>query len=177
YNDVLKEDPQNLSAIDGVGALLYNMAATPFNPDKFLESKSYHEKHIQIKPNDADPYYWVGVIDWTLAYHANQTARSDYNHANPGKQVKDNQPLPEKVRGDFTAKESQTVDEAIDYLKKAMARKPDYDDAMAYLNLVYRQKADMATSEAERDDLIKQADDLMDQVKQIKQKKGMSQGS
>ena len=56
-------------------------------------------------------------------------------------------------------------------LKKAMERKPDYDDAMTYLNLLYRRKADMVDSTAERDALTKQADDLLDKVKEIKQKK------
>ncbi len=31
-------------------------------------------------------------------------------------------------------------------LKKAIELKPDYDDAMAYLNLLYRQKADLESS-------------------------------
>ena len=61
-------------------------------------------------------------------------------------------------------------------MKKAIERKPDYDDAMAYLNLLYRQKADMVTSTDERDALIKQADDLIEQVKQIKQRKGQATG-
>ena len=48
---------------------------------------------------------------------------------------------------------------------------PDYDDAMAYLNLLYRQKADMETTADARDDDLKKADDLVDKVKAIKQKK------
>ena len=63
------------------------------------------------------------------------------------------------------------VDEGITDLKKAIELKPDYDDAMAYLNLLYRQKADMETDPDARDDDLKLADDLVDKVKAIKQKK------
>ncbi len=42
FQDVLSIDPDNLSAIDGIGSILYNMAGTPFTPDKFDESKQYH---------------------------------------------------------------------------------------------------------------------------------------
>ena len=42
---------------------------------------------------------------------------------------------------------------------------------MAYLNLLYRQKADMETDPAARDADTKLADDLVEKVKAIKQKK------
>jgi len=34
----------------------------PFDP-RIQESKTYHQKHIQLKPDDPEPYYWIGVID------------------------------------------------------------------------------------------------------------------
>ena len=63
------------------------------------------------------------------------------------------------------------MDEGIEKLKKAIELRPDYDDAMAYLNLLYRRKADMVESADERASLLKQADDLVDKVKEIKQKR------
>jgi translation initiation factor 2B subunit (eIF-2B alpha/beta/delta family) len=56
-------------------------------------------------------------------------------------------------------------------LKKAISLRPDYDDAMAYLNLLYRRKADTVDSQNERDALEKMADDLIDKVREIKQKR------
>ncbi len=175
YQDILSKDPKNLDAIDRMGALLYAMGATPFAQEKFDESKKYHMRHIELSPNDPEPYYWVGLIDWTLAFHTNQGFRADYNHAHPMKQIKDDQPLPPDLRDQLAAKESATVEEGIDSMKKAMDRRADYDDAMAYLSLLYRQKSDMTSNPSERDDLQKQADALLDQVKQIKQKKANQQ--
>ena len=63
------------------------------------------------------------------------------------------------------------IDEGIDDLQKAIELRPDYDDAMAYLNLLLRRKADEAATPDERASLLKQADDLVEKAKEIKQKK------
>src|SRR5271165_6267337 len=148
FKEVLQTDPNNLSAIDGIGSILFQMAGTPFDPAGFEESKTYHKKHIALQPNDPEPYYWIGVIDWTLAFRANGMMRVDYE-----------------------SKAGPLIDEGIADLQKAIQLRPDYDDAMAYLNLLYRRKADTVESNDERLALIKQADDLIDKVKEIKQKR------
>lgn len=171
FKDVLSLDDKNISAIDGIGSILFQMAGTPYDPKRFEESKSYHQKHIDLKPNDPEPYYWIGVIDWTLAFRANGEARAAYNKDHVTKQVRDTEPLPASLRGDYSSKYGPMVDEGITQLKKSIEIKPDYDDAMAYLNLLYRRKADMVESSEERSALLKQADDLVDKVKEIKQKR------
>jgi len=172
FKDILEIDANNLTAIDGIGSLLFQMAGTPPVDEKgFEESKTYHQRHIQIKPDDPEPYYWIGVIDWTLAWRANAAMRLDYNKNNIKKQVHDDQPMPTAVRTDYATKDGPLVDEGIADLQKAITLKPDYDDAMAYLSLLYRRKADMVESADERASLQKQADDLLDKIKEIKQKR------
>jgi hypothetical protein len=97
--------------------------------------------------------------------------RMDYNKNNIRKQVKDTDPLPTAIRSEYASKYGQLIDEGVADLQKAISIKPDYDDAMAYLNLLYRRKADMVESKEEREALLKQADDLVDKVKEIKQKR------
>src|ERR1700694_2641208 len=143
FKGVLEKDPNNLSAIDGIGSILFQMSGQPFNPQKFQESKTYHQKHIELKSTDPEPYYWIGVIDWTLAFRANAELRSAYNKDHINKQIKEGDALPAAVRNEYVAKDGPLVDEGITYLKKAIELRPDYDDAMAYLNLLYRRKADM----------------------------------
>jgi hypothetical protein len=48
-----------------------------------------------------------------------------------------------------------SISEGIDSLNKAIQLRSDYDDAMAYMNLMYREKADV-----ECDDLAARAEDL-----------------
>jgi tetratricopeptide (TPR) repeat protein len=171
FKEVLEKDPKNLNAIDGIGSILFQMAGTPYTPAMFEESKKYHQMHIQFKPEDPEPYYWIGVIDWTLAFRGNAELRKDYNEKNIKKQVKETDALPASVRTDYVAKYGSMIDEGIDNLKKAIDLRPDYDDAMAYLNLLYRRKADAVDSADQRADLQKQADDLVDKVKEVKQKR------
>ena len=171
FKGVLEKDPNNLSAIDGIGSILFQMSGQPFNPEKFQESKTYHQKHIELKPTDPEPYYWIGVIDWTLAFRGNAEMRTEYNKDHINKQIKESDALPATVRTQFIQKYGPLVDEGIASLQKAIQLRPDYDDAMAYLNLLYRRKADMAESAEERASYQKQADDLVEKVKEIKQKR------
>src|SRR5271169_6457833 len=138
YKEVLDKDPNNLSAIDGLASILYQMAGQPFDAKKFEDSKAYHEKHIALRPQDPQPYYSIGVIDWALAYRGNSELRADYNKAHITKQIKDTDPLPADLRTDYTTKFGALVDDGIAKLKKAIELNPEYDDAMTYLNLLYR---------------------------------------
>jgi tetratricopeptide (TPR) repeat protein len=172
FQDVLSQDPKNVAAMDGIGSILYNMAGgPPFDPKMMEESKTYHQKHIQLKPNDPESHYWVGVIDWSLAFRGNKDMRSEYNNNSRNKPIKDTDPMPPAPAKQFADKYGAIIDEGMTSLKKAIELRPDYDDAMAYLNLLYRQKADTETNAEARDADFKAADDLVDKVKAIKQKK------
>lgn len=170
FQEVLSGNPSDLTALDGIGSLLYNMGANPFDAKKLEESKQYHLKHIGIKPDDAEPYYWIAVIDWSLAYHANNEMREDYNHS-AKKPLREIDPMPPKMAADYAQKEGTIVDEGIDYAKKAMDRRSQYDDAMSYLSLLYRRKADMETDAQTRDADTQQADDLMHKIQIIRQQR------
>src|SRR5580704_1533603 len=170
FRSILGAHPDSLSAIDGAGSILYNLAGTPFDPEKMEESKSYHQKHIELRPGDPEPYYWVGVIDWSLAFRGNGDMRADFNKI-AKKPVKNTDPTPPALAAQFRQKYGGIVDEGIANMNKAMDLRPDYDDAMAYLNLLYRQKADMELTVAEQELDVKIADDLVDQVKAIKKRK------
>jgi hypothetical protein len=110
------------------------------------------------------------VIDWSLAYRGNKDMREEYNRS-AKKTIKDTDPMPTALAAQFQQKYGPLVEEGIENLKKAMELRSDYDEAMAYLNLLYRQKADMETTAEARAADTKMADDLVDRVKAIKQKK------
>jgi tetratricopeptide (TPR) repeat protein len=166
FRRILEAHPDNLSAIDGAGAILYNLAGTPSDPEKMEESKSYHQKHTELEPQDPEPYYWIGVIDWSLAFRGNREMREEYNKG-ANKPVKNAEPMPPALAAEFQRKYGAIVDEGMTNIKKAIDRRQDYSDAMAYLNLLYRQKADMDVDPTERENDIRIADDLVDQAKAI----------
>jgi len=175
YKALLEMDPQNLGAIDGLGSLLFQLAATmPSGLDGFQASKMYHLQHIEIKPDDPEPYYWVGVIDWTIAYRANGGLRQAYNSGH-SRGLAPAAPLPADLRDEYQRNYEPTIDEGIENLKHAITLRPDYDDALAYLNLLYRQKADTVANTSERKQFLKTADELVDRVKEIKQQRAQAQ--
>lgn len=168
--DILSGDPNNLAAIDNLGSLYYNMAQNPFDEQGMIKARDFHEKHIQLSPNDPQPYYWVGVIDFWISHHANQDLRAEYNSSGK-KPIKDTDPMPKQQAADFSQKYGQTVDDGITALNKAIQLKPDYDDAMGYLSLLDRQKGDMEPTPDAREADNKAADGLMDKAKAIKQQR------
>jgi tetratricopeptide (TPR) repeat protein len=155
--------------MDGTGSLLFHMAGQPFSPELFLESKSYHQRHIQVRPDDPEPYYWIGVIDWTLAFRASRELRGQFNSGVA--KLDDADPLPPQLRISYEQEYGATIEEGIECLNQAIKLEPDYEDAMAYLNLLYRRKADVTADDEEREKLLKAADDLVDKVKEIKEAK------
>ena len=88
--------------------------------------------------------------------------------------MRDEDPLPLEVRQEYIREYGSIIDEGIESMKHAIELRPDYDDAMAYLNLLYRRKADAVYDQGERDPLLKMADDLVDKVKEIKQRRAES---
>jgi tetratricopeptide (TPR) repeat protein len=170
FQDVLNGQPNNLTAIDGIGSLLASMGGNPFDPKTLEESKQYHLKHIAIKPEDPEPYYWVAFIDWSLAYHGANEMREEYNKT-AKKTIREVDPLPPNVAVQYAQKYGALIDEGMDYEKKAMDRRPQYDDAMSYLNLLYRRKADTETTAEARDADIQQAEDLVHKIQIIRQQR------
>ena len=168
YRLVLEADPKDLGAIDGISQLLYYMASSPYDQEKLEESKAYHSAHMKIQPNDAEPYYWIGLIDWSIARHAEQQKRADWK-AQSNVELPETEPLPEPLRGQLRAETQDAVDDGIKRLKKAIELRPDYDDAIAYLSLTYRLKASIDADPKTRDEDNKTADELVHKALVIKE--------
>jgi tetratricopeptide (TPR) repeat protein len=159
FQDVLQADPDNSGSIAGIASINFNMG-------RFEEAKKWYKKRTGVEPTNPEPYYSIGVVDWTLAYKANQETRINKLNNLPPKN-----PLPAKDRDAFSEQYATVIDEGLTSLKKAIELNPDYDDAMAYLNLLYRQKADTEAEEASRETDLNEADKWFQKAKDIKFKK------
>src|SRR5260370_15924969 len=49
FKEVLSIKDKNISAIDGIGSILFQMPGTPYDPQKLEESKACLQKHIDLK--------------------------------------------------------------------------------------------------------------------------------
>lgn len=165
YKNVLNEPNASKTtqvlATKGLASLYYNMG-----PKKFEEAKDYDRKAIDLDPQDADNYYSVAVIDWTESYAPRMEARLKLG-------LKSDDPIKDKkVCEDIKTKNEDKVKEGIDMLDKAMHLRKDYDDAMAYLNLMYRERADIQCGDADaRAADLKLADDMVEQAMTVKRAK------
>jgi hypothetical protein len=71
------------------------------------------------------------------------------------------------------------IDKGLANLDKAIEINPDYDDAMAYENLLIRERADLCDSKAEYDHETQKADDWINKALEAKKRKAdkKSQGT
>jgi tetratricopeptide (TPR) repeat protein len=129
YKAVLDQDPKNVNSIKGIAYLYLQMK-------KFEDAKTYYRKAIELDPNDPEAYYSVGVIDWTEAYQPRMEERAKLG-LHPDEPLKD-----KKVCVSLRDAQGPVIQDGIDALNKALSLRQDYDDAMAYMNLLYREKAD-----------------------------------
>ena len=134
----------------------------------FDDSKKYYRLAADLDPDDPESYYSMGVIDWTLCYQFRQEQRNKL-----GVDPDDSLPVRDKkVCAQVREKNTADVQDGIDNLTKALQLRPDYDDAMAYMNLMYRERADIqcddpAASAAD----LKTADDWVDKTMSTKKAK------
>jgi tetratricopeptide (TPR) repeat protein len=166
YQNVLNSDPKQNAAV----LSLKGLAAIHFNLKEFEKAKEYHRKVLEKDPNDPETYYSIGVIDWTQAYQPRMEARNELG-------LKQEEPIKDKkVCEDLRAKNEQTVNEGINMLQRALELRQDYDDAMAYLNLMFREKADIACNDpAQRAIDLKTADEWVEKTMATKRAKAEKQ--
>ncbi len=66
------------------------------------------------------------------------------------------------------AEVTRVVDEGIEVLRQALQINPRFTNAMEYLNLLYREKAELARDEEERRRWVREADKLALQAVEMK---------
>jgi tetratricopeptide (TPR) repeat protein len=144
FQKVLSVDPKNKLATESIASMRYNQAnAFPNLEDKLRvmdDAKVWYGKLVEIDPTNSKAYYSLGVISWSKWYPKYKAARENakMKQEDPGP-IKD-----KKIREELKAGYANLVEEGIGHLSKAVEIEKNYDDAMAYLNLLIRERADLA---------------------------------
>ncbi len=170
FTEVLSKDPKDKNALASLAFLAYN-EATNLPPDqkvkKLDEAREWHLKTIEADPKNKQAYYSLGVIAWAKWYPALMAAR-----AKLGMKPEDPGPLKDpKLREELKQKYSPVIDEGIQSLKKALEVDPEYDEAMAYMNLLVRERADLADSKEQYEKDIAEADSWVQKTLDTKKMK------
>jgi tetratricopeptide (TPR) repeat protein len=152
---------ETMHAVKGIAYLDLQMK-------RFDESKDWYRRAAELDPDDPELYYSIAVIDWTQTYQPRQEER-----AKLGLQPEASLPARDnKACSMLREKNSAKIQEGIDNLNKALQLRPDYDDAMAYMNLMYRERADVQCDDpAARAADLKTADDWIDKTMAVKKAK------
>jgi tetratricopeptide (TPR) repeat protein len=166
YKKVLDGNPakeQKINSNKGIAYIYLNMK-------KFDDAKTYYRHALEVDPNDPEPYYSIGVIDWTQTYQPRMEERAKIG-LKPEEALKD-----KKICSALKDKNWPNIQDGIDMLNKALQLRPDYDDAMAYMNLMYREKADVECDDpAQRAADLKTADEWVDKTMATKKAKAEKQ--
>jgi len=168
YKSVLEKDPKNINSIKGIAYLYLQMK-------KFEDAKTYYRKALEVDPSDPEAYYSIGVIDWTQCYQPRMEERAKLG-LKPEEMLSAKNKDQKKLCEDLKEKNGPIIQDGIDVLNKALQLRDNYDDAMAYMNLMYREKADTDCDDpAARATDLKTADEWVDKTMAAKKAKAEKQ--
>jgi tetratricopeptide (TPR) repeat protein len=145
FEQVLKKQPDDVNSMKQVASIYYAVK-------RLDEAREWQKKVLAVDPKDPDAAYTIGVIDWQKAYINALAALTSAGMNDDGK---GNTEAPAEAMSLLEKQNGPLVEEAMHYLSLAIQLRPNYDDAMAYMNLVYRRRADL-----DRDNQAALADDL-----------------
>jgi Tfp pilus assembly protein PilF len=159
FEKVLEKDPKNDLAIASIASLY-------LNEKKLDDAKQWNEKLIAVKPNK-EAYYTLGVIAWSKWYPVIGAAR-----AKLGMRPEDPGPIKDKkVREELKAQWLPVINDGLKNLDTALQLDPEYNDAMAYENLLVRERADLDDSPEQYKKDIEVADNWVQKALQTKKMK------
>lgn len=140
---VLEKDPNNPLAIESIASLHYNQAqggTLEQKTKKLDEAAQWYTKLAEVDPKNKTSRYSLGVITWAKWYPKLMEAKNKL-----GMKPEDPGPIKDKkVKEELKAQWLGPINEGIKNLESALQIDPEYDEAMAYMNLLIRERADLA---------------------------------
>jgi tetratricopeptide (TPR) repeat protein len=161
FTKVLNDDPTEQERYKCVVPI----ASLSFNLKRFDQAREYYRKAVELNPEDAHNYFMLGLMDWTEASQVRSKTRSEMG-LNESAMISD-----PAACAALRAKNQKNVEDGILRLQKALELQPSDSDAMAYMNLLYRERAEYECDDPEaRKADLKTADEWVD--KAVAAKKG-----
>jgi hypothetical protein len=138
FQQVLAEKPHDVNSMKQIAGIYFSIK-------KLDDAKTWQKQVLAEDSKDPEAAYTVGVIDWTEAHENTLKALVPAGINDDGE---GNVKAPKNVMSPLKAENGPLVEEGLQYLNQAVANRANYDDAMAYLNLIYRRKADVDYGDA-----------------------------
>jgi tetratricopeptide (TPR) repeat protein len=182
FQKVLQTDPKNNLALASMASMAYNSATAGAQEKKVAaldEARKWNQRRMEVDPKDPEPYYYLGVINYDLAYQPIVSARvaAHMSATDPGP-IGDTKPAKGKkgksvegsdnVRAELKAKYEKLIDDGIQDLKECLQRDKENEDAMSYINLLYRMKANLEDTPEQAKADVAQAEDWFNKAMDMK---------
>ncbi len=150
-------DRNNKEALAALGRLSLAQAGllnANQRPAKLDEAAAWYGRVVAIDPNNRDAYYALGVIGWQRFYGPWMTARK-----NLGMLPEDPGPLKNKqIKDELKAKYAGIIKDGAKSLEKSLQLDPEFDSAMAYMNILVREEAELSDDQETYRKQIAEAD-------------------
>jgi tetratricopeptide (TPR) repeat protein len=130
YSEILRSNPSDVESLKGLAYLKLQL-------NNFEEAKSTYAKAIALDPADPELLYAAAVANWSMADRditaekAKLDAESEYSL------------ILSDGCSDVRAHSLPDIDSGIAMLNKAISLRKDYVDAMTYMNMLYRLRAEL----------------------------------
>jgi tetratricopeptide (TPR) repeat protein len=132
-----RRTPNELEAVQGLQDVYYRWG-------KWQPALEWSKKAAALRPDDAEAQYGVGTFVWQiLSAHGGGEKAAGLTPWPAVTAHPDQAPPPvDGSAGDVTGDARIALaDDGIDYLRRAVARRPRYPEALTYLALLWRQKS------------------------------------
>jgi len=141
----LQMHPNDLILLEKLAVLIRSESygSPSQEPHRFDEAISWYQKWIAADPLNQEAYYALGEIAWSKWAMAHGEARMNMRLAGEDGPIKDT-----RVRQELKTHRAD-IEDGISNIEKALEIDPEYDAAMAYMNLLLRQRADLSDTEDE----------------------------
>lgn len=120
---------------------MQSLAMLYFKKGDFDNGVLWLKKRLEIEGNNPEVYYLIGVQAWDRSYN--------FPDLDPALRAK-------------------IVEEGLQALNKAVELKPDYFEAVSYINLLYREKAKMETDPAKKQEYTDTANKYLQQALEMR---------
>ena len=130
YSEVLRSNPSDVESLKGMAYLKLQL-------NNFDEARETYAKAIALNPADPELLYAAAVANWSIANlditaeKAKLDAETEYSL------------ILSEGCSDVRAKSLPVIDSGIAMLNKAISLRKDYIDAMAYMDMLYRSRAEL----------------------------------
>jgi tetratricopeptide (TPR) repeat protein len=123
------------------GKAMNSLAMLYFKKGDFTNGVLWLKKRLEVEGNNPEVYYLIGVQAWDRSYN--------FPNIDP-------------------AERARIVEDGLQSLNKAVELKPDYFEAVSYINLLYREKAKMEADPAKKQEYTDTANKYLQQALEMR---------